>query len=482
MRIAQKNLLLFVIFFGLIFGGAVFFAFSSLQHVVDLSVEKLALLSTFQTRTYIAATMNGELRKDDEFRTFFNTHSAELKREFQRIGNVADFVLLNRDFTILYSININPGEALFSVLDDSVAHRDTSGVRLVHLRDNPGVLTAWPLQGNGDLFCVLKLNYDSPFGVIVHEATLRFYLLGFSGLLGVAFIALFSGRTVKTPLRKVRNALAVLEKRKYGHRIEVKHEDEFYPLYHQVNRALERLEQLDSTQRKAVQKRNALLLELRTLSRFLDIMAHEVKNPLHALVINTDVLKAKIQRDKPKAETLKHAKIIEREIEHLQEVIQGFLNFVRPGVPQKEKVKLNDVVRSVCQTAMSEAKKAGVTIETRLAGDVTQANIDRSQFQQALHNIVLNAIHASPQGGKIQVRTRRQRKDIIITIRDSGVGMTKDQLNKVFDLYYTTKKNGSGIGLPITKRLIEANSGRIKIDSTPEKGTVVTITFRVAQR
>ena len=186
-----------------------------------------------------------------------------------------------------------------------------------------------------------------------------------------------------------------IENKKFSYRIRLNKRHEFYELYERINKVMAQLHQMESNQRATANARNVALNDMRTLSRYLDIMAHEIKNPLHAMGINLDVLKTKIQQQKPKADTLKHTRILEREIEHLQQVIQGFLTYARPGVPRKGRSKLNPLVKEVCQMARSGADKAKIRIDTRLARNLRDLKVDREQFKRSLHNIVVNAIHAS---------------------------------------------------------------------------------------
>ncbi len=180
-------------------------------------------------------------------------------------------------------------------------------------------------------------------------------------------------------------------------------------------------------------------------------------------------------KNRAKTESLKHVKIIELEIEHLKEVVDGFLRYFRPGVPQKEKLQINSIIGDVCRMASADAEKNKITIETRFGRNLPSVVVDSNQMGQAFHNLLINAIHASPAGGKIFIRSWVKGRKAIVSIKDNGSGMAKEELKKIFDLYYTTKKEGSGIGLPVTKRIIEANGGRIQFESKVGKGTIATI-------
>ena len=306
------------------------------------------------------------------------------------------------------------------------------------------------------------------------KLVLRLYLVCVGGLIGAIIVSLIGTHFVKSPIRRVEKAMLNIENRRYGFRLKGKENDEFRGTYNQVNRAMMRLEQLDSVQRSAVRRKNMVLNELKTISRFLDVMAHEIKNPLHALVINIDVLKTKLQKSRIKAETKKHVGIIELEVEHLREVIDGFLNYVRPGVPQKERIKINHLIQDVCEMASAEAENSRVAIETRLGKGLQDIFVDKRQLQQALHNVMKNGLQSSSAESKLFVRSWTKGKHIFVSVRDMGPGIGKNELRKIFDLYFTTKKNGSGLGLPITKRIIEANGGEMQLESKVGKGTTVT--------
>jgi signal transduction histidine kinase len=237
------------------------------------------------------------------------------------------------------------------------------------------------------------------------------------------------------------------------------------------------MEELDQAQRRAAGERERALKKLRDQARLLDLMAHEIKNPLHSLGINLDVLKTKIDKGLPKESALKQVETLEGQLAHLQEVVEGFFGYVRPGVPKKERTSVNELIKNVCQMASADAAKSKIQIETRLGKKLRDVVVDRNQVQQALHNVVINAIHATGQGGKIAIRSWEKRSKVLISVKDTGMGISKEQLKKIFDLYYTTKKNGTGLGLPVSKRIVETNNGELLMESAVGKGTTVTFMF-----
>jgi signal transduction histidine kinase len=328
-----------------------------------------------------------------------------------------------------------------------------------------------------DLAGIFLCQADETVLSHLHTLTMRFYLLGLGGIVAALVLAMLATRVLRLPVAPIEKALDSLENKKYSYRIRLNKNDELYEVYEKFNKTLNHIQKLNAAQQISANARNIAQKDLHTFSRYLDIMAHEVRNPIHAMGINLDVLKTKVQQEKPKADTMKHVRILEREIEHLQQVIQGFMTYARPEVPRKGRTKLNPIINEVCQMARAEATKSKVRIETRLGKNLRDLKVDREQIKRSLHNIVINAIQASKEQGKIIIRSNANRGRLNVSVKDDGEGIGKEQLKKIFDLYYTTKSNGTGLGLPVTRRIIQANGGHIQIDSKPGQGTRVSITL-----
>jgi len=469
MRLFHKLLLTLTVFYISVIGSAAYFFFTNLNTILSETAVQATLSTAAQVKEAIAPVWSSEW--EVRLRKYFLADSS-------RPGGIEDFVVLDSAANVVFGLN--PESASHAAMLASQPNAlESDGFRLY--QQMPGQLSLTVSWSVADSFtAVMLVDGRNRVEPAIQKLTMQLYVVGFSGLVGIILLAMFLPRIIKKPMGKVAQAMDFIDKRKYGFRIESKIDDEFSGAYHKVNTALTRLEQLDSLQRTAIKKRNGLLDELKTLSRYLDIMAHEVKNPMHALVINIDVLRTKLKKAGIDDGVARHLDIIEREIDHLKEVIGGFLSYVRPGMPQKEKTNLNQLVKEVAELASSEAKSNGVEFETRFAKSLGDIQVDRGHLRQALHNVIINAIHASPQQGKIQVRTNLKGNRALISVRDQGDGVSAEDLVKIFDLYFTTKKNGSGIGLPLTRKLIEANGGKFDFDSRVDKGTTVTFSFKNA--
>ncbi|MFQ6112453.1 MAG: PAS domain-containing sensor histidine kinase [bacterium] len=480
MKYFQKQLIFSLIFFAIVFGLTVYFAYRGIHNTTDILSEESAFLLVTQFKPLLESGLKGiDLNKtlpvSEEVRL-----RQLLLRESKKYSGIEDVLLTGSGDEIIFSLNSKTEGSVYETdaATEESNGNNLAGIQLIKTKE-PGTYDAvWAIVGGNDFKTVLRINTGSEnLRRIIHNLTLKFYLIGFAGVLGVIVVSLVSARLLKAPMKEIERAMTNIDKRKYGYRLKAKSNSEFAGVYQKVNLALRRLEQLDAVERTAVQKRNAILKELKTISRFLDIMAHEIKNPLHAMGINLDVLKTKLQKGQSKETALKHADILEQELDHLQEVVRGFLSYVRPGVPQKQRTNLNNIIKEVCQMAAAEADKSKISIETRLGRGLRDVLLDRAQIQQALHNIVINAIQATREGGKVMIRSWPKRKKALLSIRDTGAGISREHLKKIFDLYFTTKKGGTGLGLPITKRIVEANGGQMQLESKLGRGTTVTIMF-----
>lgn len=477
MKVFHRQLILTLVFIGLIFGSATYFSLHGLYVSIDTLAEESTLLLTLHFQSFFSAHINPSTLVQKLSPAAEAQLRQLLLQESGRFKNLHDLLLVNGENQVIFSLNSNP-----AVLNLTLPKRADLGnpnvVRLIKRKGRGEFDGVWLIEPTVNLQGVVRVKAESAsLRPILHDLNLKLYLIGFGAVLAAIILSLLSSRVSKSPVYQIGRAMDTIEKRRYGFRLKWNKDDEFAEIYQKVNAALQRLEQLDAAQRTAVQRRNSAINELRTITRFLDIMAHEIRNPLHSLGINLDVLKTKIEKGQPPESALKHVKTLEDELEHLQEVVQGFLGYVRPGVPKKEKTTINEIIKNVCQTAAADAEKAKIRIETRLGKNLRNVFLDRSQVQQALHNILINAIHATGEGGKIAVRSWEKRDKVLVSVKDTGAGISKEQLKKIFDLYYTTKKNGTGLGLPVSKRIVEANNGQLQLESAVGKGTTVTFMF-----
>jgi signal transduction histidine kinase len=232
---------------------------------------------------------------------------------------------------------------------------------------------------------------------------------------------------------------------------------------------------------RAVQSLVTYSQKLAALGRLTSGVAHEVKNPLNAMRIHLELLKARLGGTNPAAR--ENLDVIAHEIQRLDRVVQGFLKFVRPEELNLAPVDVGALLSEVARLMTPEAERAGTRIAVDVAPELPPVAGDAGLLQQACTNLVTNAIQSMPDGGAVTLDAYRGTDGAIaVRVRDEGVGIPSDDLERIFRLYYTTKPQGSGIGLSMVYRIVQMHDGRIDVDSEVGRGTVMTMTLPVASR
>jgi len=230
---------------------------------------------------------------------------------------------------------------------------------------------------------------------------------------------------------------------------------------------------------RAVQSLVTYSQKLAALGRLTSGVAHEVKNPLNAMRIHLELLKARLGGTNQAAR--ENLDVIAHEIQRLDRVVQGFLKFVRPEELSLAPVDVGTMLGEVARLMTPEAARAGTRIALDVAPELPAVPGDAGLLQQACTNLVTNAIQAMPDGGAVTLGARRGMDGAIeVRVRDEGVGIPAEDIERIFRLYYTTKPQGSGIGLSMVYRIVQMHDGRIDVDSEVGRGTVMTMTLPVA--
>ena len=202
-------------------------------------------------------------------------------------------------------------------------------------------------------------------------------------------------------------------------------------------------------------------------------VAHEVKNPINAIVLHLQLLRNKLQTVDPA--TSRHVDIIDSEIHRLDRVVQILVDFTRPRDLHLEDTDLRTVIDEVTLLAAPDAEQHGVNLVRELPKEGLPVKVDIDFIKQAILNVVLNGVQAMPNGGTLTLSTRREDDVVVTEIRDQGEGIPAAVQDKIFELYFTTKKTGSGIGLAQTYQVMQWHYGSVDFESAEGKGT----TFRL---
>lgn len=201
-------------------------------------------------------------------------------------------------------------------------------------------------------------------------------------------------------------------------------------------------------------------------------VAHEVKNPINAIVLHLQLLRNKLAHQEPDAR--RHMDIIDSEIHRLDRVVQTLVDFTRPRDLHLEEVDLRRVIEDVSQLAAPDAAQHLVAIARHMPDQRLPIKVDVDLMKQAILNVVLNGVQAMPEGGTLTISAYRENNAIIAEVRDQGSGIPQELHDKIFELYFTTKKDGSGIGLAQTYQVLQWHYGSVDFESEEDAGT----TFR----
>ncbi len=206
-------------------------------------------------------------------------------------------------------------------------------------------------------------------------------------------------------------------------------------------------------------------------------VAHEINNPLGVILGYAGYLEGKMREDDP---NYKYIHEIKRESKRCKKIVQDLLSFARTPRPVLEAVDLNALLTQIVDFAANHTDMRGVTIRSRFATDLPAVELDGDQMRQVAINLILNAGGAMPEGGILTVKTRADGQgNVKIIFRDSGCGIPSENLEKIYEPFYTTKERGTGLGLAITKQIIEQHHGEIHIESKAGIGTTVTVTLPI---
>jgi signal transduction histidine kinase len=208
-------------------------------------------------------------------------------------------------------------------------------------------------------------------------------------------------------------------------------------------------------------------------------VAHEVKNPINAIVLHLQLLQTKLQQIDP--DTRRHMDIIGNEIHRLDRVVQILVDFTRTRVLHLEEIDLRRLLEDVIMLASPDAEQHGVTVRRIIGSEPLGVKVDVDLMKQAILNVVLNGMQAMPRGGTLTISARREQESIITEIQDQGAGIPYELQEKIFQLYFTTKKGGSGIGLAQTYQALQWHYGSIDFETVQGQGTTFRLRLPVAE-
>lgn len=236
----------------------------------------------------------------------------------------------------------------------------------------------------------------------------------------------------------------------------------------------------DMTEKRKIEGRMAQNERLGALSVLAAGLAHEVGNPLNSLHIHVQLIErefAKLKTGKKKLADL--IRIVSDEIKRIDDIARNFLQAIRPLKPKFEEEDVNHVIEKTVKVIMPEMTAAGILAQRKYADSLPLTLLDKSQLKQAFLNIIKNSMQAMPSGGTIKVATSSHGDIIKIVFEDTGHGIAPENMSRIFDPYFTTRKDGSGLGLMMTHRIIKEHGGDIEVKSQTGKGATFVVTIPV---
>src|SRR6185369_12201032 len=230
--------------------------------------------------------------------------------------------------------------------------------------------------------------------------------------------------------------------------------------------------QLQSEQITAIEEQLRRAEKLSTLGEMAAVLAHEIRNPLGSIRGTAEILRDDYRPGDPKYEFIE---IQIKETERLNHVVEDFLRIARPHPGERKKCSLRDELATIATLVAGDARQRGVALTINNVPAEATVSADGEKLRQALLNIVINALQATPGGGSVTITTHQVETGYEIRFQDTGIGIAAGDLEHVFEPFYTTKADGTGLGLAITRKIIEAHDGILTIESLQGSGTTVVV-------
>jgi signal transduction histidine kinase len=211
-------------------------------------------------------------------------------------------------------------------------------------------------------------------------------------------------------------------------------------------------------------------------------LAHEIRNPLASIKGTAEIL---LDTTTPQARREEFMKLMLDEVNRLNGVVSNFLGLARFQRLHREKTNIDDILWRMLRILDLQLGRKNIAAHTRFAPDLPELELDVSQMEHAILNLLLNAVASMPNGGVLSLATRLERRngegEVLVEITDTGIGIKPEHLTRIFDPFFTTKSDGTGLGLSIVKRILRAHGGSIDISSESGKGTRVTLALPLNQ-
>jgi two-component system, NtrC family, sensor kinase len=300
-----------------------------------------------------------------------------------------------------------------------------------------------------------------------------FYFVLLTVSITMAVIIVLMHYLLRIPLKDLENTMSEVAQGDLTKRVQVESKDEIGRLGQHFNTMVDRLELAN---KKLAEVHEAELLragKLASLGELAAGLVHEMKNPLSGISAATQVLVEQFEDTDPRREIMQEMIV---QVERLNKTLTDLLSFARPRAPQLMPVNVNEVVQNAILLTRSQAEKQKIQIVENYGKNLPFINLDQEQMKQVLLNLILNAFQAMPTGGTLTIETKNVGgQSLDIEIRDTGKGISQENMDKIFTPFFTTRAKGTGLGLPVSKKIVEMHGGEMIVKSELGQGALFTI-------
>jgi len=349
------------------------------------------------------------------------------------------------------------------------------------IRDPMGLIVGMLYVG------VLKQQFDD----VLQRALITFLGIALLGILLVVLVSIFLAKRLSRPLKTLEGVARRFAEGSYEHdfvakgSIEIEHlAGSLDTMARQLEAEKKEIEDWAATLENKVAERaeemkkiNSQLFrseKLASLGKLAAGVAHEINNPLTGILTNSSLLLEDLDKDDPRRDDVE---VMVKETIRCREIVKRLLDFARQTKPQKRLANINALIDNIILLVRNQATFRNISIEKQLDSALPDVLMDPDQIQQVFINIILNAAEAMTKGGSLTIRSAfaADRKNIVITISDSGPGIPEEVRERIFDPFYTTKEHGTGLGLSISYGIVEQHGGVISVESIVGRGSTFTI-------
>jgi two-component system NtrC family sensor kinase len=339
-----------------------------------------------------------------------------------------------------------------------------------------------PLMKGGEIIGGLQVSFslsDVTDRLVVFRKLVLILIL-VDSLVLVAFGSFLLARVVVNPLKRLVDVVHKIRGGELDQRAQVEYENEIGQLAKAFNQMVESLAEkhrdLETTIKKLKETQEELVLseKLASVGRLAAGVAHEIGNPLASVLGHTEILSKKLKDNGVLLDLVQRTR---RETERINRIIKDLLLFSRPPTSQIENVDMNRVIQDSLDLVIIQKKFRNIALDLSLDKNLSPVRGNRDQLHQVLINILINAADAMPKGGCLSIKTEEMKEWVTISIKDTGEGIPAEDLDKIFDPFYTTKspEKGTGLGLSISLMIIEDLGGKMKVESEKGRGAEFTI-------